>query len=68
MTKKISTAKKRRGRKDDTSLHKFVEQVRQRRESLGLPPPEEDSFDPNVAIAEWKREQALLEAVTKQTS
>ncbi len=68
MIKKVPTITKRHGRKDDSSLHKFVEQVRHRRESSGLQPPEEDSFDPKAAIAEWKQEQALLESVTKQTS
>jgi len=62
MNKKAPIIKKRRGRKDDASLHKFVEQVRRRRESLGLPPPEQDIFDPDAAIAEWRHEQALLES------
>jgi len=68
MKKNASITQKRRGRKDDSSLHKFVEQVRRRRESLGLPPPEQDVFDPDAALAEWREEQTILEsAVTQET-
>jgi len=66
MTKKIPIIKRRRARKDDSSLHNFVEQVRHRRESLGLPPPEQDVFDADAALAEWRQEQAALETAVAQ--
>ncbi len=63
MNKKPRSIRKQRGRKDDASLHKFVEQVRQLRASLGLPPPEQDSFNSQAAMAEWRHEQVLLETL-----
>jgi hypothetical protein len=59
MTQKIKQPKIRYGRKDDSSLHEFYWQVRREREAKGLPPPENDSFDPHKIIAEWHREQGL---------
>lgn len=49
----------RRGVKDDSSLHEFYWQVRREREAKGLPPPEDDSFDPKKVFAEWRRENAM---------
>ncbi|GEM_PF-3322869 len=51
-------SKARRGRKDDSSLHEFAEEISRRREALGLPPVDND-FDPHKIIAEWHREQGL---------
>jgi hypothetical protein len=51
-------SKARRGRKDDSSLHKFAEEISRRREALGLPPVDND-FDPDKIIAEWHRELGL---------
>ncbi len=68
MNKKTPIIKKRRGRKDDASLHKFVEQVQKRRASLGLPQPGQDSFNPKAAIAEWHQEQALLETLVMKST
>ena len=58
MTQKIKQPKIRYGRKDDSSLHEFYWQVRREREAKGLPPPEEDTFDPKKVFAEWRRENA----------
>jgi len=59
MTQKIKQPKIRYGRKDDSSLHEFYWQVRREREAKGLPPPEDDSFDPKKVFAEWRRENAM---------
>jgi len=56
----------RRGVKDDSSLHEFYWQVRREREAKGLPPPEEDLFDPKQVFAEWRREHAAAKTVTRE--
>lgn len=58
MSDPILQKKTRRGRKDDSSLHEFAEEISRRREALGLPPVDND-FDPHKVIAEWHREQDL---------
>jgi len=59
MTQKILQDKITRGVKNDASLHEFYWQVRRERGAKGLPPPENDSFDPHQVSAEWHREQGL---------
>jgi predicted RNase H-like HicB family nuclease len=54
----------RRGVKDDSSLHEFYWHVRREREAKGLPPPEEDLFDPKQVFAEWRREHTAAKTVT----